>query len=150
MPLNVRKYNSAKDFINQLNEHGKWISCDGEEWITPVSIRDTCAVFLTIDGAITMSYDELKSYNYKFVDGTSVGTLCEFVNDKKLYYQPLIYHDDGINIGWDLPSELHSFEAFHTIEGCNEWLEENGYHLNDCSVQAYEDDDIEDITFLDD
>lgn len=66
------------------------------------------------------------------------------------FYQPLIYTDDGTNIGWNLPSELHSCEGFHTIEGCNEWLEENGYHLGDCSIQVYEYEDIEDVTFLDD
>lgn len=66
------------------------------------------------------------------------------------YYQPLLYTDDGTNISWDLPSELNSFEVFHTKEACEEWLEENGYDLEDCSIQEYEDDDIEDVTFLDD
>lgn len=151
MSLSIRKYNSAKEFINELDIHGKWISCDGEEWITPTSIRDTCAVFLTIDGSGTMSYDNLVSYNYKFADGTTCGIMCEEEKVfKGTYYQPLIYTDDGTNISWDLPSELNSFEVFHTNEACEEWLKENGYDLGDCVIQEYEDDDIEDITFLDD
>lgn len=64
-------------------------------------------------------------------------------------FQPSIYFDDGTNIGWNLPSELCSFQVFLSKEDCEEWLERNDYELSECVIHEYEFNDIEDASFLD-
>ena len=58
-------------------------------------------------------------------------------------YQPSIYYDDGINIGWELPLELCGDEYFESREECEDWLEENGYDLRDCVINDYDFDENE-------
>lgn len=66
----------------------------------------------------------------------------------KKIYQPEVYYDDGTNIGWDLPSELFSFQVFETREDCEDWLLDNGYELGECVIHEFDEDDIEEPTFL--
>ena len=72
------------------------------------------------------------------------------LTDKKLtYYQPELYSDNGTNIDWDCPEGLWSFQAFPTREECEAWLKNNGYEANDVTIHVYHDDDIEDVTLID-
>lgn len=72
------------------------------------------------------------------------------LTDKKLtYYQPELYSDDGTNIDWNLPDGLFSFQAFRTREECEAWLANNGYENDDVTIHEYHDDDIEEVTLID-
>lgn len=71
------------------------------------------------------------------------------MNKTKTYYQPYGYYDDGTNIEYgDIPEELCSFQAFATIEDCEEWLENNDYDPADFNIHEYHDEDIEGVTIL--
>lgn len=65
------------------------------------------------------------------------------------YYQPERYYDYGTSIGWELPAELFSFQAFPSREECETWLEDNGYEPGDFVIHEYHGDDIEGVTILD-
>lgn len=68
----------------------------------------------------------------------------------KTYYQPYIYYDDGTNIGWIFPEDLlYSFHAFTTVEDCEEFMERNGYSIDEINILQYHDDDIEDVVLID-
>ena len=73
------------------------------------------------------------------------------LSDKNFtYYQPQAYYDDGTNIDYGpIPEELFSFQAFPTIEECEEWLKDNGYEPGDFCIHEYQDDDIEEVTLID-
>ena len=73
------------------------------------------------------------------------------LSDKRFtYYQPQAYHDDGTNIDYGaLPEELFSFQAFPTKEMCEEWLRNHNYDPRDFCIFEYSDDDIEDVTLID-
>ena len=61
----------------------------------------------------------------------------------KTYYQP-------IDRNGNLPEELHSFMAFDTREHCVAWMEDNLYTEEEYPIHEYHDDDIEDVTLIDD
>ena len=65
------------------------------------------------------------------------------------YYQPERYYDYGTSIGWELPAELFSFQAFLSREECREWLINHDYNPDDFTIHEYSDDDIEDVTIID-
>ena len=66
------------------------------------------------------------------------------------YYQPDCYSDDGTNIEYlGMPEGLFSYEAFRSEEECIAWLENNGYEPGDFTIHEYCDDDIEDVTIID-
>ena len=72
------------------------------------------------------------------------------MNKTRTYYQPVAYIDDGTNIEWgETPDELHSFQAFASMDDCRQWLENNGYDPACYSIREYHDDDIEDVTIID-
>lgn len=64
-------------------------------------------------------------------------------------YQPCIYYDDGINIGWNLPNEMCSFQVFVHEDELHEFMERNGYHKDEYIVNEYGEDDIEDYEIID-
>lgn len=72
------------------------------------------------------------------------------MNKTRTYYQPFFYIDEfgAIDFG-NMPSELHSFQAFATVEDCENWLENNGYDHKEYSIVEMHDDDIEDVTIID-
>lgn len=71
-------------------------------------------------------------------------------NMNEKYYQPEWYSDDGTNIDYGgLPDELFSFQVFHSVKSCREWLEEHDYDTGDFVINEYSDDDIEDKEFID-
>ena len=61
----------------------------------------------------------------------------------KTYYQP-------IDRNGNLPEELASFMAFDTREHCIAWMEDNLYTEDEYPIHEYHDDDIEDVTLIDD
>lgn len=61
----------------------------------------------------------------------------------KTYYQP-------IDRNGNLPDELASFMAFDTREHCVAWMEDNLYPEDEYPIHEYHDDDIEDVTLIDD
>lgn len=66
------------------------------------------------------------------------------------YYQPERYYDDGTNVEYlGMPEELFSFQAFSSEEKCIAWLENNGYEPGDFTIHEYCDDEIEDVTIID-
>ena len=66
------------------------------------------------------------------------------------YYQPIKYEDDGTNVNWwDIPDELFSFQAFESAIECKLWLKNMGYDPDDYVVFEYHDEDIEDVTIID-
>ena len=66
------------------------------------------------------------------------------------YYQPDRYYDDGTNVEWlGMPEGLFSFQAFRSEEECIAWLENNGYEPGDFTIHEYCDDEIEDVTIID-
>ena len=66
------------------------------------------------------------------------------------YYQPDGYYDDGTNIEYlGTPEGLWSFQAFRSEEECELWLEAHGYNPDDFIIREYHDDDIEDVTIID-
>jgi hypothetical protein len=69
--------------------------------------------------------------------------------DHFVYYQPELFFDDGTNLEYIIPVELHSFEAFVSEEDCEQLLQVNGYDLEQCVIHEYKDDDIEEMTLLD-
>lgn len=71
------------------------------------------------------------------------------MNKTRHYFQPMFYFDDGTNIDWQLPIELHSFEAFASEEDLIEFMASNGYQNGDYIINEYFDDDIEGVTILD-
>lgn len=67
------------------------------------------------------------------------------------YYQPEYYSDDSTSIEYGgLPEGLFSFQAFRTRKDCEDWLMENGYNAADFVIHEYQDDEIEDVTLLND
>ena len=60
----------------------------------------------------------------------------------KTYYQP-------IDRNGNLPEELPSFMAFDTREHCLAWMEDNLYPEDEYPIHEYHDDDIEDVTLID-
>ena len=66
------------------------------------------------------------------------------------YYQPERYYDDGTNVEYlGVPEGLFSFQAFLSEEACIAWLENNGYEPGDFTIHEYCDDEIEDVTIID-
>lgn len=66
-----------------------------------------------------------------------------------VYYQPQFA--DGVTnseIG-GLPDGLWSFQAFLTKDICKKWLENNDYNPDDFVINEYQDDDIEEVTIID-
>ena len=61
---------------------------------------------------------------------------------KKTYYQP-------IDRNGNLPPELASFMAFDTREHCISWMEDNLYPEDEYPIHEFHDDDIEDVTLID-
>lgn len=61
---------------------------------------------------------------------------------QKTYYQP-------IDRNGNLPEELPSFMAFDTREHCIKWMEDNLYTEDEYPIHEYHDDDIEDVTLID-
>lgn len=72
------------------------------------------------------------------------------MNKTRTYYQPFPHIDEfgAIDFG-NMPSELHSFQAFATKDDCENWLENNGYDHTKYSIIEMHDDDIEGVTILD-
>ena len=64
-------------------------------------------------------------------------------------YQPYIYQDDGTNIGWNLPDGLFSWQVFSSEDEAEWWLVENGYDPDDCVIEDYDEEDIEDLQIID-
>jgi hypothetical protein len=60
----------------------------------------------------------------------------------KTYYQP-------IDRNGNLPPELASFMAFDTREHCLAWMEDNLYTEDEYPIHEFHDDDIEDVTLID-
>ena len=65
------------------------------------------------------------------------------------YYQPYLYSDDGTNIDWTMPTEMASFWVWRTKRELIACMENWGYDRKDYVIQAYEDDDVEAYTVID-
>lgn len=65
------------------------------------------------------------------------------------YYQPELYTDDGTNIDWNLPQELHSFQVFLTKEDVEIFMEHLNYSSDEYTIMEYHDYEIDGITVLD-
>ena len=62
----------------------------------------------------------------------------------KTYYRPILYTDDGTNIGWGgSPEELGENEYFESKKECREWLKEYGYNPDDYVIEEYDEDDFD-------
>ena len=73
-----------------------------------------------------------------------------YTREHYVYYQPEWYHDDGTNIDYGgTPDELYSFQAFLTPDICKEWLRNHDYNPGDFVIHEYQDDDIEEVTIID-
>lgn len=70
------------------------------------------------------------------------------MNKTKTYYQPLIDYGDNRTSNWQLPEGLFSFQAFASIEDCEDWLDNHGY-ADEYMLQEYHDEDIEGVTIID-
>ena len=65
------------------------------------------------------------------------------------YYQPSLYSDDGINIDWTMPNEMDSFWVWRTKRELIACMENWGYDRKDYVIQAYEEDDVENYSVID-
>ena len=65
------------------------------------------------------------------------------------YYQPSLYSDDGINIDWTMPNEMDSFWVWRTKRELIACMESWGYDRKDYVIQAYEDDNVEAYSVID-
>ena len=65
------------------------------------------------------------------------------------YYQPSLYSDDGINIDWTMPNEMDSFWVWRTKRELIACMENWGYDRKDYAIQAYEDDNVEAYSVID-
>ena len=66
------------------------------------------------------------------------------------YYQPSLYTDDGTNIDWTMPTEMASFWVWRTKRELIACMENWGYDRKDYAIQAYEDDNVEAYSVIDD
>ena len=65
------------------------------------------------------------------------------------YYQPSLYSDDGTNIDWTVPHEMDSFWVWRTKKELIACMENWGYDRKDYAIQAYEDDNVEAYSVID-
>ena len=65
------------------------------------------------------------------------------------YYQPSLYSDDGTNIDWTMPIEMASFWVWRTKRELIACMENWGYDRKDYVIQAYEDDNVEAYSVID-
>ena len=65
------------------------------------------------------------------------------------YYQPSLYSDDRTNIDWTMPTEMASFWVWRTKRELIACMGRWGYERKDYVIQAYEDDDVEAYTVID-
>ena len=65
------------------------------------------------------------------------------------YYQPSLYSDDGINIDWSMPNEMDSFWVWRTKRELIACMENWGYDRKEYVIQAYEDDNVEAYSVID-
>ena len=65
------------------------------------------------------------------------------------YYQPSLYSDDGTNIDWTMPTEMASFWVWRTKKELIACMENWGYDRKDYVIQAYEDDNVEAYSVID-
>ena len=65
------------------------------------------------------------------------------------YYQPSLYSDDGINIDWTMPNEMDSFWVWRTKRELIACMKNWGYDRKDYVIQAYEEDDVENYSVID-
>ena len=65
------------------------------------------------------------------------------------YYQPSLYSDDGTNIDWTMPREMASFWVWRTKKELIVCMESWGYDRKDYAIQAYEDDNVEAYSVID-
>ena len=65
------------------------------------------------------------------------------------YYQPSLYSDDGINIEWTMPNEMDSFWVWRTKRELIACMKNWGYDRKDYVIQAYEEDDVENYSVID-
>ena len=65
------------------------------------------------------------------------------------YYQPSLYSDDGTNIDWTMPTEMASFWVWRTKRELIACMGRWGYERKDYVIQAYEDDDVEAYSVID-
>ena len=65
------------------------------------------------------------------------------------YYQPSLYSDDGTNIDWTMPNEMASFWVWRTKKELIACMENWGYERKDYVIQAYEEDDVEAYSVID-
>jgi hypothetical protein len=73
-----------------------------------------------------------------------------YTRDHYTYYQPISYTDNGIDIQWgDVPEGMYDFQAFLTKDIAEAWLKNNGYEPGDFCIMEYQDDDIEEVTIID-
>ena len=65
------------------------------------------------------------------------------------YYQPSLYSDDGTNIDWTMPTEMASFWVWRTKRELIACMDNWGYDRKDYVIQAYEDDNVEAYSVID-
>ena len=65
------------------------------------------------------------------------------------HYQPSLYSDDGTNIDWTMPTEMASFWVWRTKRELIACMENWGYDRKDYVIQAYEDDNVEAYSVID-
>ena len=65
------------------------------------------------------------------------------------YYQPSLYSDDGTNIDWTMPTEMASFWVWRTKKELIACMGRWGYERKDYVIQAYEDDNVEAYSVID-
>ena len=65
------------------------------------------------------------------------------------YYQPSLYTDDGTNIDWTIPNEMASFWVWRTKKELIACMEKWGYERKDFVINAYEGNDVEGYSIID-
>ena len=65
------------------------------------------------------------------------------------YYQPSLYSDDRSNTDCTIPNEMASFWVWRTKRELIACMENWGYDRKDYAIQAYEDDNVEAYSVID-
>ena len=128
--------------FNSEKEAKKWIEN------TPIVL---CLVYHKHSGMFAVEDDAVDFTTSPYDPNITTYSLNEDpAYEPKVYYQPEWYGDDGTNIEYGgLPDGLYSFQAFPSREVCEDWLRNNGYDPGDFAIHEYEDDDIEEVTIID-
>ena len=95
------------------------------------------------------------SRNFRYTENykTTEQLVCRIEKYYKIhvgkYYQPSLYSDDGTNIDWTTPNEMASSWVWRTKRELIACMDRWGYDRKDYVIHAYEDDDVEAYSVID-